>query len=315
MQVVCGIHEMGSVAPVGALTLGNFDGVHLGHQKLIRELVRVAHSLGSKASLMTFSPHPLQVLRPDLRFSRLFDHKDQERMFAQGGVDLVVLQDFNLELAELSANEFFEEYIWRPFRPRSMVVGYDFCFGRQRKGTVDLLGQLLHSRGSELIIVGAEYVDGAVVSSSRIRQELLRSEVRKAGELLGRNYTLEGQVVRGEGRGNSIGVPTANIESTLHELPLGNGVYACWVHVDRRRLPGVTNVGVNPTFVRGVGRKARKVESHILGFNEDLYGKIIRIEFVDFLRSEIEFPEKGLLVQQIHEDIINAKRILNVPLG
>jgi riboflavin kinase/FMN adenylyltransferase len=292
----------------GAVTIGNFDGVHRGHSAILKELVESANTVHGPAVVMTFDPHPLQVLRPEKCLPNLSTTADRTALLMASGVDEVVVIPANRALLRLAARAFFDDVIRAGLAPRALVEGPDFGFGHNREGNVGLLQQWCEETGIGLKIVPPLELDGLPISSSRIRSALLAGDVKEAARLLGRCYRLHGIVGTGQQRGKKLGFPTANLEQITTLIP-GDGVYAVRVQHDSGAWPGAANIGPNPTF----GENARKVEVHLIGFHGDLYGRELAVDFVDRLRNTQPFAGVADLVDQLHKDIAAAKMIARVP--
>ncbi|MHB1424966.1 MAG: bifunctional riboflavin kinase/FAD synthetase [Gemmataceae bacterium] len=288
----------------GAVSIGNFDGVHRGHAALLAELRRHADAVGGPAVALAFDPHPIELLRPGQAPPRLTTTADRSRLLQEVGADRVLVLRVTHELLALRAAEFFAEMIHNRLQARALVEGTNFGFGRGREGDVAMLTQLCQPAGIDLEIVPPIILDGIEVSSSRIRSALLAGNAREAEALLGRPYRLHGLVGTGQRRGQQIGFPTANLEQ-LRTLVPGDGVYAVRVPHDEKVWPGAANVGPNPTF----SENARKVEVHLIGFQGDLYGKPLAIDFVERLRDTRPFQSVAELVEQLRRDIEEARRI------
>ena len=310
MQVIEGIANLSSPLKVGALTIGNFDGVHIGHQALLRKLVTIAEKVRAPTVVMTFAPHPMEVLREEQPSLQLFGRDDQIQRLTACGVNYLIIEPFTHDLARLLPEVFIEHYIWRPFQPHTVLVGYDFVFGHQRSGNVERLAHWLRERGARVEQVAATRWGGEVVSSSRVRACLAKAKMGEARELLGRFYYMEGTIVPGAGRGRQMNLPTANIPIPSDRALVRSGVYATWTWLEDQCWPSVTNVGSGPTFA-GAASEIR-IETHILKFSGDLYGQKVRIEFVDYLRPEVKFQNMEELRLQIQHDIQAAKRVLDV---
>lgn len=308
MITIRGIRNLNDFGVPSVLSIGNFDGLHRGHRKIISRVVEAAKQAAVPAVVMTFDPHPRQVLSPGARLDRLFSRKDLEQQLTGMGVDLLLIEPFTRDLSQLEPEVFFRDYIQRPFAPRLMVEGYDFSFGAHRKGNNELLKRLLQSTQAKLETVEAELLDGVVISSSRIRGLLGEGRVSTANQMLGRRYYVEGVVERGDGRGRTIGFPTANLHSRAEFVPK-LGVYAGFAVHRGRQHPAVINIGVNPTFV-AENQQTLKLEVHLLDFTGDLYGENLKFEFVDFIRSERKFSGIAELVDQIRRDVEVARTFL-----
>jgi riboflavin kinase/FMN adenylyltransferase len=292
------------VACGGALTIGNFDGVHLGHAALVAELRKQAHGLGGPGTVLTFDPHPLKLLRPDLFQPVLTSSGDRARLLHAAGADHVLLVRTTPNLLQLTAEEFYHQIISDRLRAQVIVEGRNFGFGRGRAGNVDTLMRLGEHSGRPVIVVPPVLLDDRPVSSSRVRNSLLEGAVREATRLLNRPYRLSGTVGTGRRRGQTIGFPTANLEKVETLLP-ADGVYAVRVHLQTGSWPGAANIGPNPTF----GEQARKVEVHLIGFQGDLVGKVLEVDFLERLRETQTFPSVDHLVEQLRLDVSQAAKI------
>ncbi|MCS7285573.1 MAG: bifunctional riboflavin kinase/FAD synthetase [Anaerolineae bacterium] len=287
------------------ITIGAFDGVHRGHQHLIRTLVREAHEKGFLAGLVTFHPHPSVVLNPSNPTRYLTTPGEKVSILEKMDLDLVAILPFDEKMARTPAREFIG-LLCKHLNLKELWVGADFALGFRREGNVEVLKELGREMGFMVRVVEPLYFKGEIISSTRIRKLIALGEVREAAQLLGRYYSLAGEVVRGEGRGRSLGFPTANLEVRPERVIPADGVYVTYVRVGRDRLWGVTNVGIRPTFDGG----KRLVETYILNFEGDLYGYDLVVEFVERLRPEMKFPSVEELTRQIREDVEKALRIL-----
>lgn len=289
----------------GAVSIGNFDGVHRGHAALLAELRRQADALGGPAVALTFDPHPIELLRPELAPPRLTTTEDRSQLLLKLGADCVLVLRATHELLALRAKEFFAEMVQKRLQAQALVEGTNFGFGRGREGDVGALAELCGPAGIRLTVVPPVLLDGIEVSSSRVRAALTTGNVREAASLLGRPYRLHGLVGKGQRRGQKLGFPTANLEQVQTLVP-GDGVYAVRVPYEGMNWPGAANVGPNPTF----GENARKVEIHLIGFQGDLYGKPLAVDFIERLRDTRPFKEVEALVEQLRCDIDQAQRIV-----
>jgi riboflavin kinase/FMN adenylyltransferase len=287
----------------GVLTIGNFDGLHFGHQALLKQ----ARDLGHPVVLMTFDPHPLQVLRPEKTFTRIFPRSDLSERLPLYGVDLLLILPFTKEIAGLQAEEFLRKYAGETFKPKHIVAGYDFAFGKNREGNLDFLRDWCARNGCELHVVEARKEEGEIYSSRLIRELITKGEVGKAAEKLGRYFYLRGEVGSGAGRGRTIGIPTMNFKPVKETVP-AQGVYAVRVWLEGKMYPGVTNIGVNPTFG---GNEGLKIETHVIGHTVEARGRTAVIEFVKRLRPEMKFSSIEDLKNQIKNDILKANEALD----
>ncbi|MBC7222702.1 MAG: bifunctional riboflavin kinase/FAD synthetase [Anaerolineae bacterium] len=289
------------------LTIGAFDGVHRGHQYLIRNLVRRARQTGRLSALLTFYPHPRTVLLPGRPFQYLTSPGEKAALLERLGLDLAAIVPFTQELAQTPAREFVAE-LQRRFRMRELWVGRDFALGRNREGDVEALRAMGQEMGFTVHAVEPIKCEGEVVSSTRIRILLMEGKVREAARLLGRLYAISGTVISGSRRGASLGLPTANIQVLPERLVPARGVYATFAWVGDLRYKSVTNIGTCPTF----GQHEQRVETYLLDFEGDLYGYDLVVEFVARLRDERRFPDATALLHQVTQDVWMAQRVLEV---
>ena len=289
------------------LAIGVFDGVHRGHQHMLHLLTAGAHAESAPAVVLTFEPHPAVVLGKQIDFKWLSPPDERSTLLKAQSVDHIILQHFDRDFAAISAREFMEN-LSRQLGIRHLLVGHDFALGRDRQGDVPYLTGLGKELGYTLQTIEAVSDQNGVISSTRIRQNIRTGQVAEASRELGHFYEVFGEVVHGDGRGHSIQIPTANLDLPDDKLIPTNGVYACWSNVDGVRKAAVTNVGTRPTFT--IGDQVLHVEAHILDHQEDIYGKVLNLEFVERLRPEQRFPSVETLVGQIHEDIAQARLIL-----
>jgi len=289
------------------VTIGSFDGVHLGHQAIIRRLVDGAHAQGLLAVIITFFPHPSKVLRGNGSPFYLTTPEERAEILAGLQVDLAVTLPFNKELASLTADEFIR-LLSEHLNLKRLLVGHDFALGRGREGNFEVLGKLGQKYHYLLEGQSPLLVAGELVSSSRIRELISQGNVARAAEYLGRRFAVKGKVVPGDGRGRTIGIPTANLEIWGELLLPARGVYATLAHIGSIEIPSVTNIGIRPTFENQSPQP--RVETHLLNFNRDLYGTILQLEFIDFLRPEQRFPSVQALVGQIQTDIKHAREVI-----
>ncbi len=286
------------------MTIGNFDGVHLGHQDLLRRVMADARARRGSAVVLTFEPHPLRVLAPKFAPRLILARRDKLALLRRVGIDCVVIQRFTPGFCAVQAHEFVNHYL-AGLGVEVLWVGEDFRFGKDRAGTVSDLMKWGPAAGMEVKVIEPVAESEQAISSSRIRALLEEGRVEVARRQLGRSHFIEGTVVRGHQRGREIGFPTANVRSRTEIVP-ANGIYATVVETGGKRLPSVTSVGVNPTF----GAGPRTIESYILGFDGDLYGRRLRVFFVERLREERDFPSVDQLVRQIEDDVVLARRVL-----
>jgi riboflavin kinase/FMN adenylyltransferase len=289
----------------GAITLGNFDGVHRGHQSLLAETLRQARTLGGPAIAVTFDPPPGAVLRPNVYLSPLTPLDDRCEVMHESGADHVVVLRTTTELLGLEAREFFRRILCDGFRAKAVVEGFNFAFGKKRGGTIADLETWGKDVGMTVTAMPALEVEGSPVSSSRVRGDLTAGNVAHARTMLGRPYRLFGRVGEGAKRGRTIGFPTANLVDCPNLVP-GFGVYAVRVIHDGRTYGGAAHLGPNATF----GVTAPSVEVHLLDFDGDLYGRELAVDFLDKVRGTQTFASVEELVRQIGVDVERTRRIL-----
>jgi riboflavin kinase/FMN adenylyltransferase len=306
MDVIKGHDQIPAGLKGGIVTIGNFDGVHLGHQHIFRKLVDEARRQECPAVVISFDPHPKMVLHPERRpFYLITSLKEKIRLIEQCGIDALILIPFTLEYARTSAEAFIRDILWDRLRIRKILIGHDYTFGRGREGNEAFLTAFGRRLGFEVEVMSAFQRDGMTISSTRIREALLAGEVRLAASLLGRPYNLAGEVVPGHRRGVELGFPTANIRPDKEPIP-PRGVYAVQTLLEGIRRPGVLNLGFNPTFADA----SRSIEVHIFDFHRDIYGEVLDILFIERLRDEIRFDRAAELTTQIDRDVTRAREIL-----
>jgi len=308
MDVFPGHRRLPRALRAPALAIGNFDGVHLGHQQLIARAREAAARQGGEAVALTFDPHPAAILAPERAPRLLTTTARKLELLAAAGADAAVVEPFDGEFAALSPRAFAAQVLAGGLGARHVVVGYDFRFGSGRAGSTDTLCELGGELGFSVDVVNPVSVAGVVASSSRIRALVEEGDLAGARALLGRHPEVDGEVVRGAGRGRGIGIPTANLAPDTEVLP-PLGIYAVWVELAGERRPAAASVGTNPTFDDS-GRLS--LEVHVLDFDRDLYGQRMRVAFVEHLRGELRFPGAAELVEQIRRDIADTRRILGV---
>jgi riboflavin kinase / FMN adenylyltransferase len=296
-----------------ALTIGVFDGVHRGHQQLIDHVVARARALQGQAAVLTFDPHPDLVLYPERERLYLTTLDERAALLAGIGVDVLLVVRFDRALMSLTAQAFMEQ-LCATVALRELYVGPGFALGRGREGTLDRLNELGQRLGYRAATLEPLLLGDEVVSSTRIRRLLREGRVTEVEPLLGRPYSLSGKVIDGDKRGRTIGFPTANIAlDELHLLP-ADGVYVCHASCDDsspQTYGAVVNIGVRPTF-EGM---QRRVEAHLLDFNGDLYGRVLRLSFLQWLRGEQRFSGVDALIAQIGRDVAAARAVLNSAAG
>lgn len=305
MKVYRGSKSFPASAKRPIVALGNFDGVHLAHQKMFKLALARAHKLKGTAVAYTFDPHPVKVLAQASAPAMINTLAQKLELLEKTGVDAAVVEKFEPRFAHLSAEDWFRKVLVKNLHAAGVVVGYDFTFGSHRSGTVETMEKLCAAAGLDCQVLEAQLLGETLISSSRIRAFVGKGEVEVAARLLGRPFFLDGTVIQGAGRGASLGIRTANLKTDNELIPLG-GVYACWAELGKKRYPAVTNIGLNPTF----GGRTLSIEAHLLGFHRDIYGKELRLHFLKRIRDERSFETVEALVAQIHRDIETAKKFL-----
>ncbi len=295
------------------LAVGVFDGLHLGHRAILDHALALARERSARCVVVSFDPHPDVVLRPGAFHyeAPLTPLQEKRQRLEAMGVDLLHVIPFTRELAGLSPEDFVRDHLVEPFQPAALVVGQDFALGRGRAGNVERLEAIGRQQGFTVEAVPLFEREGACVSSTRIRESLVRGRVEEAARLLGRRYGLAGTVVTGHRVGHTLGFPTANLRLHEEKLLPGDGIYVVWARLGRESewRPGATSIGVRPTFD---GRE-RQIETYVLDWSGDLVGAEMEIEFVDWLRAEAKFESPQALVEAMKDDVAETRRRLVAP--
>jgi riboflavin kinase/FMN adenylyltransferase len=289
------------------LTIGSFDGVHVGHQQLIHELNQCAHEATAKSVVLTFHPHPSAVLRGRTDAFYLTTPSEKAKLLEELGTDIIITHPFTIELSKSTAKEFIL-YLKKHLGFQQLWMGYDFALGKGREGNVNYLKLVGEEFNYKVKIVEPVTSGIQIVSSSQIRNLLLNGAVYEANNMLGRPYKVTGEVIHGDGRGKSIGIPTANLETGKEKLIPGAGVYACRAQIMDKSYLAAVNIGKRPTF-ESTDQRAH-FEAHVLDYSDDLYGYQISIEFIAKLRGEQRFQSVEELLFQIHDDINRTREIV-----
>ena len=299
--------ELANIAPQAEtlLTIGVFDGVHAGHRYLLEKLQQRAAEKNLLSGVITFSPHPQSVLYPHNQLPWLSSLDDRVKTFQELGVKIIAVLTFTPKVAQLDAREFIS-LVKKHLRMRGIMVGPDFALGRGREGNVDLLRTLGREMEFSVEVIPAYTIHGEVVSSTLIRRVLAQGDMKKVERLMGRYFQLGGKIITSDKRGRVLGFPTANLDIRPKQALPPNGIYATIAQVDGKQFSSATNIGVRPTF----GEGAKTVETHLLNYKGDLYGKDMRLEFVQKLRDEQSFPSSEDLKAQIDKDIREVEAIL-----
>ncbi len=307
MKVVSGLSEI-EPAPLSVVTIGTFDGVHLGHLELVRFLSQRKQFYGGKSILITFEPHPRFVLNHgNASFNILTTLDEKIRIFQQLEIDILIVLPFTHEFSRITGKQFIEDVLIERLKVEEVVVGYDHAFGNRRSGSIETLKAYADNGTFALSVFEPFSLTEKVVKSSAIRQFLAVGNVAAANKFLTREYELSGTVVKGAGRGKQLHYPTANLQPDSNKLIPTNGIYVGRTRVGDRRFPAAVSIGVRPTFAE----TETTVEAYLIGFDEEIYGETISISFVHRLRDELKFDSEEELVAQIALDVKNTKEYLN----
>jgi riboflavin kinase/FMN adenylyltransferase len=301
MQLIKELRELKEIK-ISSLSIGNFDGIHLGHQAIIKEVLRFQHSL-----IVIFDPHPRKVILPHEFSNVITTTKEKKEILEKLGVKNLLILKFTLSLGRMEAEDFVKWLIRDHVRPKEVIIGYNHQFGYNAKGDFELLVHMGKKYGFEVTRVPPVYVRGFPVSSTWIRRTLIKGEVELAGELMGRLYSITSKVIHGKKRGSSLTYPTANLEIPKDKIIPKSGVYAVWVEYKDKKFPGMMHIGEKPTFNEPFG-----MEVHIIGFNENLLSKSIKIEFVKYIREVQKFKTPKALKNRLEEDKKLVSKFVNI---
>ena len=288
------------------LTIGVFDGVHLGHKYLLSRLKELARQQNLLSTVVTFDPHPQKVLSPQTKLAFLTDLAQRITLLKNEGVEAIVTLPFTHELAKLSAYQFIN-LLKKYIRMKSLVIGPDFTLGRKREGNIDALRRLGENMGFAVTVVPPIMINGEVISSTAIRKALADGNLKRVHNLIGRPFSLHGQVIPGASRGTKLGFPTANLDIDPEQALPTNGIYATWAYINDKAYESVTNIGRQPTF----GGRQNIVEIYIIDYNSNLYGNELKVDIIERLRGEKQFDTAEALRQQITEDIKQGRALLS----
>jgi riboflavin kinase/FMN adenylyltransferase len=292
------------------ITQGTFDGVHLGHRKVLKHVVETAKKQGGESMLLTFYPHPRLVLYPDDNSIRMLSSvQEKQALVAETGIDHMLVLPFTSEIAQLSPLDFVRDVLVNKLQVKTIIVGYDHRFGKNREGSFENLQEFGEMFNFSVEEIPASEIEHIAISSTRIRKALLNGDLTLANELLGRPYSLTGTVIHGNKRGRELGFPTANIKpDDAYKLIPCTGVYAVHCHLGVDKFPGVANVGHNPTFPG----KGFSIEAHLFDFSDNIYELATRLEFNHYLRPEQKFNNVEELSEKIKQDVESAKALLHI---
>ncbi len=305
MKIIRDLEELTSPIANAVVTIGNFDGIHLGHREIFRRVVRRSREIGGTSVVYTFVPHPLKIVAPEYAPALINTYPEKEMLIEASCIDVLICAPFTRELAELPAHRFVREILVEKIGVSHLVVGYDYLFGKDRSGDIQLLRRMGEYLGFAVEVLEPIATGGQVYSSTRVREMINQGQVREVVQVLGRHYTFEGKVVHGFGRGSQLGFPTANLKTDKELMP-SPGVYAVKVKRGDHLYDGVMNLGRNPTFCAA----GFFIEVHLFDFEGDLYGESLRVYFVERLRDEKRFDGPDALSAAIQEDIRRARALL-----
>ena len=290
------------------LTIGTFDGVHIGHQVILSRLKEVANEIDGEVTLLTFHPHPRLVLHPEQKDLLMLNTQNEKiKLLERYGVDIILFQPFTLEFSRLAYDAFVKQIIVDGIKAKKVVIGYDHHFGHNREGGLKQLQLLSALHHFDVEEIPEQDIDYAAVSSSRVRKALLAGDVHSANQLLGHHYSISGKVVKGKQLGRSLGFPTANLEIEPFKLIPCNGIYAVKVAIDKKLYNGMLSIGHRPTFDNG----ERSIEVNILDFYGDLYGTALTVDLHHYIRRELKFESAGDLIAQMQKDKLMTLKLFS----
>ena len=305
MKVIRNLADITPELKGSIVTIGNFDGIHLGHRKIFKRVIEESRRYDKKSVVITFDPHPKKIIHPERRpFFILAPAEERLSLIETLGIDTTILISFTWEFSQTTAEDFVTDILWKKLQCKKIVIGYDYKFGKDKGGNADFLRECGTNLGFQVEEIAAIKMGDKIVSSTNIRLSILAGDVTTASKMLGRPYNVRGIVTRGYRRGTEIGYPTANIES--EKVIPATGVYAIIAELDGKRHQGLINIGYCPTF----GNEEITAEVHILDFHGDIYGKEMEVFFVDRIRDELTFENPEKLKEQIQHDITRARVIL-----
>ncbi|PKQ70017.1 bifunctional riboflavin kinase/FAD synthetase [Raineya orbicola] len=301
MQTFYEAHEF-PVLPFAVVSSGTFDGVHIGHQSILKKVVETARLHNGQSVIVTFFPHPRMFFGQEVKLLNTLQERIE--LIAQTGVDYLLVLKFNEHLANFSANEFVEKIYIQTTHAKKLILGYDHHFGKNRSGNIDFLKANLSRYSFDLEEIPAQDIDQITISSTKIRSALFSKDISTATKYLGRYYTLSGKVIEGDKIGRTIGYPTANLQMTEnYKLIPAEGIYAVWVKIDNQRYGGMLYIGKRPVIDKN---SELRIEVNIFDFDQDIYGKTITLEFVNFLRNDMNFESLEALQAQLSQDKLAA---------
>ena len=308
MKVIRGLNRLRPKFKKRVLTIGIFDGVHLGHQRIIKQVIRQAKNINGQSLVLTFDPHPVKIFAKMNAIPLITSLEHRIELLRYLGADVCLLLDFNKEFSRMPAKKFIKDILVDTLKVDYLIIGKGFGFGKNKKGTFSLLQEASKRYGFKVRRINLIKKDGQRISSSSIRRLIQSGKINEANKFLGRYFSVYGKVREGKARGRLLGYPTANIEPEQEALPLA-GVYAALVRLDNQTLPGILNIGNRPTF-RAKKGLANTIEVHIFNFHKHIYGRKLEISFIQRIRSEKKFASHQALLARIKQDEVIAKEML-----
>ena len=311
MKTYLGIGQLKRKLRKPILTIGIFDGVHLGHKYIIDKVVKNARKTKGTSIVFTFYPHPYHVLKPREYLPLLISLEHRLRLLEKSGVDVCVVQEFTEKFSKIQREDFIKNIIFKKISPLKIFVGEDFNFGKNKTGDISLLEKFSGIYNYKLKEIKPRTIDGKVISSTFIRSLILKGKLNKAARFLGRPVSIFGKIVKGSKRGENLGFPTANIDYK-HEVLPPKGVYAARIRLNDKKFLGVANIGIRPTFKNIKSDKKLVVEVHIFNFKRGIYGKNVEVDFIKRIRNEKKFKNRAALISQIKKDRLKTKQIFRI---
>lgn len=290
--------------PKPVLTIGNYDGLHIGHRKIIKRVIEKAASISGTSMLMTLQPHPLSILKPEKHMGYITPLEVKKKLIAEAGVDVLLVVPFTKEFSAISPESYVKDILLATLGIKGLIVGYDFRFGTEARGDVGMLKAFSEIYDFYFEVVEAITLSGEKIGSNKIRKLILEGDMNKTERLLGRPYMIIGNIIKGKGRGKGMGFPTINLRTDFELIPK-RGVYITEVEIEGRRHPSVTNIGYNPTFEEEIGLS---IETFIIDLSDELYDRQVSIYFRDRIRDEIKFDNAEVLLKRIRTDVEIARR-------
>lgn len=309
MNIIKDVEELNKLKNIKlAITIGNFDGVHLGHRDFLNSIKKDCNEESAKMLVVTFVPHPSQILRPKSCFL-INSYSERRELLEENGVDYLLEIDFDRDFSTLSPEVFLDKFIFSYKNIFKIYLGHDFSFGANKSGTHPLVKNICEKKNINLVLQNEFKLNGIQISSTNVRKCILEGDVENSNKLLGRKFFLSGRVIKGQGRGKQIGFPTANMEYSKESVIPSLGVYITETSIGNMIYQSVTNIGINPTFNSG---EDIHLETHLLNFSRDIYGEVVRVSFIKKIRNEVKFKSVNELIFQINSDLEMVKKYFKV---